>query len=55
LRKAKGENYNRLYDTPVIPEPLNHAEVKLNEPVLPNVYTYDLKTEKGKSYILYRK
>ena len=55
LRKAKGENTNRLYDTPVIPEPLNHAEVKLNKPVLPNAFTYDLKTEKGKSYILYRK
>jgi alpha-L-fucosidase 2 len=55
LRKASGPNPNGLYDTPVIPEPLKHVEVKLNKPVLPDVYTYDLKTEKGKSYILYRR
>jgi alpha-L-fucosidase 2 len=55
LRKASGANSNRLYDTPVIPEPQNHSEVELNKPVLPKVYTVDLKTEKGKSYILYRK
>ena len=48
LRKARGENPNRFYETPVIPEPLNHSEVKLNDPVVSNVYTYDLMTEKGK-------
>lgn len=55
LRKARGENPNRFYETPVIPEPLNHSEVKLNDPVVSNVYTYDLMTEKGKSYILYKR
>ena len=55
LRKARGENPNRFYETPVIPEPLNHSEVKLNDPVVSNVYNYDLMTEKGKSYILYKR
>ena len=55
LKKARGDNPNKLYETPNIPEPLNHSEVKLNEPLFSNIHTYDLKTEKGKSYILYRR
>lgn len=55
LKNASGENPNGLYDTPDIPEPINNTLVELNKPALTNGYVYDLKTEKGQSYTLYKR
>jgi len=52
LTKAKGENPNMLFEVPVTGKPFINKEAKLNPLVLKKTYLYDLKTEKGKVYII---
>ena len=55
LNSAKGINTNRLYKTHDIPEPLNHSTVNMPEPEIAGSFLYDLHTEAGKTYVVYRK
>ena len=52
LKAAKGENPNPLFEVPLTGKPLINKEAKLNLVVLKKTYLYDLKTEKGKIYII---
>ncbi len=54
LRKAKGDNSNPLYNVPAVSKPLINENAKLNPVVLKKTYLYDLKTEKGKEYVINR-
>ena len=51
LRKAKGENPNKLYAIPEILQPIINKEAKLNKVELKKTYLYDLETKAGEEYI----
>ena len=55
LKRAKGENPNPIYSTPDIPAALNHSRVALDLPGISGSYEYDLHTEAGKNYTLYKR
>ena len=50
LRKAKGENPNKLYAIPEILQPIINKEAKLNKVELKKTYLYDLETKAGEEY-----
>jgi hypothetical protein len=50
LKKAKGENANRLYAVPRIKEPLVSPKAGLKADQPERLYLYDLQTEPGKTY-----
>lgn len=52
LRTAKGENPNPLFFVPETAKVLVNEKAKLNPVTLKKTYLYDIKTEKGKEYIL---
>jgi alpha-L-fucosidase 2 len=52
LKIAKGENPNPLFYIPETGKPLINKEAKLNPVKLKKTYLYDLKTEKGKEYVI---
>ncbi len=52
LHKAIGENPNQLYAVPKTSKLLINENAKLNSVELKKTYLYDLKTEKGKVYII---
>ena len=52
LKVAKGENPNPLFYVPETGKPIISKEAKLNPVVLKKTWLYDLKTEKGKEYIV---
>lgn len=52
LKAAKGENPNPLFYVPETAKPIISKEAKLNLVVLKKTYLYDLKTEKGKEYVI---
>jgi alpha-L-fucosidase 2 len=49
---AEGYNSNPFYRVPAIKPPLISTEASLNEFELPETYLYDIKTEKGREYVL---
>lgn len=51
LPKATGENPNEFYQNPDIKEPLVSLKAEVNPPDLPEYNLYDVKTEKGKTYV----
>lgn len=51
LKLAKGINTNALYSTPEIKQPIISDKAQLHIITNRKSYTYDLKTEQGKSYI----
>lgn len=51
LKQAKGINTNSLYSTPEIKQPIISDKAQLSIVGNRKSYTYDLKTEQGKSYI----
>lgn len=55
LRLAKGDNPNSLFYVPTVSEPIINTSEKLPETGIADTWLYDLKTEKGKKYILYKK
>jgi len=55
LKKAKGNNPNKLYEVPVVPEPLIHAKDPIPSPEIKKTYLYDLNTKPGEEYLLYQK
>lgn len=55
LRPANGENANPFYRTIEIATPLISKEICPQQPLLYQVYEYDLTTEAGKSYKVARK
>lgn len=55
LKKANGVNPNKLYEVPTVPQPLIHAKGPIPHPEIKKTYLYDLYTEAGKEYILYKK
>lgn len=55
LKKAKGENSNNLFKVPSTPDPIINTSEKLPETGIADTWLYDLKTEKGKKYTLYKK
>ncbi|MDD4991250.1 MAG: glycoside hydrolase family 95 protein [Paludibacter sp.] len=52
LKTAKVENPNPLFYVPETGKPLISKEAKLNAVTLKKTYLYDLKTEKGKEYVI---
>ncbi len=52
LAVAKSENPNPLFQIYPTPKPIINPNVKLNPVVLKKSFLYDLKTEKGKEYII---
>ena len=52
LRKAKGENKNPFFAVPANTKILINENAKLNPVILKDTYLYDLKTEKGGTYII---
>jgi len=52
MNEATGENPNQLFTNATVLEPLINENAKLNTLNLKNTYLYDLKTEKGKTYII---
>lgn len=52
LKRAKGENPNRLYAVPAIPKPLINEKATLNKVELKDTYLYDLNTKAGEEYVL---
>jgi alpha-L-fucosidase 2 len=52
LKAAKGENPNSLFYVPETGKPLISKDARLNPVELKKTYLYDLKTEKGKEYII---
>jgi len=52
IKAAKGENPNPLFHVPETAKPIISKEAKLNAVTLKKTYLYDLKTEKGKEYII---
>jgi len=52
LKTAKGENPNPLFYVPETAKPIISKEAKLNAVTLKKTYLYDLKTEKGKEYVI---
>lgn len=51
LPKAQGSNPNKFYQNPEIKEPLISEKANINSPGLPSYNLYDIKTEKGATYI----
>jgi len=52
LTKTTGENPNPLFAVPTVLKPLINENAKLNMVDLKKTYLYDLKTEKGKVYVV---
>ncbi len=55
LKKAKGNNPNKLYEVPVVPKPLIHTKNPIPSPEIKKTYLYDLNTKPGEEYLLYQK
>ncbi len=51
LKIAKGENANPLFGQAKIKEPLINAPSEIVQYAVPDTFTYDLETEKGKIYL----
>lgn len=54
LRPASGQNPNPLFPRAAIKEPLVSGAIRVQYPVLPQIYEYDLPTEAGKDYRITR-
>jgi alpha-L-fucosidase 2 len=52
LRKATGENPNKLFAVPVVAAPLISGKAEVKRTAAPQGVLYDLPTEPGKTYIL---
>jgi alpha-L-fucosidase 2 len=55
LAEAHGANSNPLFEVQNILKPIVSDQAQLNPVNLKNTYLYDLKTEAGKEYIVYKK
>lgn len=55
LKSGRGNNPNELFDVPAVSDPIIHTADKLPETGIKDTWVYDLKTEKGKKYMLYKK
>jgi len=50
--EAKGENPNPFFFVPEIGEPVVSSEAQIYLPQIRSTYLYDLKTEKGRRYVI---
>ncbi len=50
--EAKGENPNPFFFVPEIGEPVVSSEAQIHLPQIRSTYLYDLKTEKGRRYVI---
>nr|WP_155176768.1 glycoside hydrolase family 95 protein [Fulvivirga kasyanovii] len=55
LKTASGDNPNPFYLQAAVKEPLISDKAEINDIIVPETFLYDLSTEKGKTYVLYRK
>ncbi|UII35099.1 glycoside hydrolase family 95 protein [Fulvivirga ulvae] len=55
LKEASGNNSNPFFVQPAVKEPLISNKAEITEIAAPGTFLYDLPTEKGKTYVLYRR